>query len=126
MTIYRSPACGCCEAWADYVESHGFDVAVNDVDDPVTVKRVAGVPESVYSCHTAAIDGYTIEGHVPVEAIERLLEERPAVQGIGLAGMPAGSPGMGGTLIEPFTVYAFDGGGVVQPFMTFPSDQAAD
>ena len=118
-TVYRSPSCGCCGGWIDYLEGHGFDVAVNDVDDPVAVKQIAGVPEELYSCHTAAIDGYTIEGHVPVEAIERLLEERPDVQGIGVAGMPAGSPGMGGQVREPYTAYTFEAGEVRDPFMTF-------
>ena len=126
MTVFRSPSCGCCGAWVDYVESHGFDVTVNDVEDPVAVKRLAGVPEALYSCHTAAIDGYTIEGHVPVEAIERLIQGRPPIQGIGVAGMPAGSPGMGGAVTDPYTAYAFDGGEVGQPFMTFPVDEAAD
>ena len=98
-------------------------MVVHDVEDPVTVKQVAGVPSELYSCHTAAIGGYTVEGHVPIEAIERLLEERPAIQGIGVAGMPAGSPGMGGPTNTPFTAYAFNDGQVGEPFMTFPLEQ---
>lgn len=121
-TVYRSPTCGCCGGWVDYLESHGFEVEVNDVEDPVAIKELVGVPEELYSCHTAAIDGYTIEGHVPVEAIERLLEERPDVQGIGVGGMPAGSPGMGGAVTTPYTAFTFSGGEVGEPFMTFPAE----
>lgn len=122
-TVYRSPSCGCCGAWIEYLEDHGFQVVVQDVDDPVAVKEMVGVPEELYSCHTAAIDGYTVEGHVPVEAIERLLEERPAVQGIGVAGMPPGSPGMGGEMTQPFTAYTFSDGQVGEAFMTFPATE---
>lgn len=123
VTVYRSPTCGCCGGWVTYLQDHGFEVDVHDVEDPVTIKELAGVPEQLYSCHTAAVDSYTIEGHVPVEAIERLLEERPEVQGIGVGGMPAGSPGMGGTVTEPYTAYTFSGGEVGEPFMTFPAEQ---
>lgn len=122
-TVYRSPTCGCCGAWIAYMEDHGFEVVVHDVEDVVAVKQVAGVPSELYSCHTSAIGGYTVEGHVPIEAIERLLEERPAIQGIGVAGMPAGSPGMGGPTNTPFTAYAFNDGEVGEPFMTFPLEQ---
>lgn len=123
MTVYRSPSCGCCGAWVDYIEGHGIPVEVREVDDTVPVKMLAGVPEALYACHTAAIDGYTVEGHVPIEAIRRLLEERPDVQGIGVAGMPAGSPGMGGPVTQPYTAYTFGDGEVGAPFMTFPAEQ---
>jgi hypothetical protein len=123
MTVYRSPSCGCCGAWIDYVESHGYAVVVRDMEDITPVKRAAGVPEPLYACHTAMIDGYTVEGHVPVEAIDRLLEERPAVQGIGVAGMPLGSPGMGEEVPVPYTAYTFRGGRVGEAFMTFPATE---
>lgn len=123
MTVYRSPSCGCCGAWIDYVESHGYAVAVRDMADTTAAKRAASVPEPLYACHTATIDGYTVEGHVPVEAIERLLEERPAVRGIGVAGMPPGSPGMGEEAPAPYTAYTFRDGRVGDAFMTFPATE---
>ena len=111
MTIYQSPWCGCCGEYARYLEERGFRVEVVLTADPASVKRELGVPERLWSCHTGVIDGYVVEGHVPVEAIEALLEGRPDVDGIAVPGMPAGAPGMGGPP-EPLTVYWFRGGEV--------------
>ncbi len=79
-----------------YLRSHGATVDVTDDADRASFRAVRGIPEEVASCHTAEVDGYLIEGHVPVEAIERLLAERPDAVGLALPGMPADSPGMGG------------------------------
>ena len=83
---------------------HGFTVRSMPTDDMAAMKQQMGVPKDAWSCHTAVIDGYAIEGHVPVEAIEDLLAQRPAIDGIALPGMPSGSPGMPGDKAAPFAV----------------------
>jgi hypothetical protein len=107
MTVYRSPDCSCCHVWADIARADGWSVATADVLDMTTFKAEHGVPAAAVSCHTAIIDGYVVEGHVPFAAIERLLTERPDIDGIALPGMPAGSPGMGGIADGPFEVLGF-------------------
>lgn len=113
-TMFRDPGCGCCLNWAGHVE-HGLaaDIASVDTDDMASVKAEKGVPRELWSCHTMEVDGYIIEGHVPAEAIARLLRERPAgVTGLAVAGMPLGSPGMeAGGQIQPYQVIAFGTGG---------------
>ncbi len=107
VDLYRNPNCGCCEAHAEYLRSHGFDVDVIAADDLSSVKARHGVTRQLAACHTALVDGYVVEGHVPVDSIERLLEERPDVAGIAVPGMPVGSPGMGMErgLREPLRVW---------------------
>jgi len=94
VTVYKSPTCGCCKKWVSYLEQHGYQVQTQDVADLRFVKSMSGVRPQYASCHTAVIDGYVVEGHVPVADIERLLKERPRVIGISAPGMPVGSPGM--------------------------------
>jgi len=96
LTMYRDANCGCCLAWAGHVERGGVhDVEAVNYPDMAAVKAEHGVPGDLLSCHTAVVDGYVIEGHVPVADIERLLAERPeGVAGLAVAGMPVGSPGM--------------------------------
>lgn len=118
MTVYRDPSCGCCEAWAEIARQAGYGVKVVDHPDVPSIKRQHGVPDELLSCHTTIVGGYAVEGHVPLEDVKRLLEERPALKGIAVAGMPIGSPGMevpDGTR-EPFQVMAFDAGGQVRVF----------
>ncbi|WP_062236752.1 DUF411 domain-containing protein [Aureimonas sp. N4] len=109
MHVFKSATCGCCAAWADIARRHGFDVTVEDREDMTAVKRSLGVAEAVESCHTARIGGYVVEGHVPMEAVDRLLAERPQVAGIAAPGMPAGSPGMGDDPDAEFDVLSFGG-----------------
>ncbi len=116
-TVYRSPSCGCCEEWIAYLKSKGFDATVISTDDLGAVKAKMHVPVDMQACHTAVIGGYVIEGHVPVEAIAKLLAEKPHVMGIAVPGMPGGSPGMSGPA-ESFTVYAFGPAGETS-FMRF-------
>ncbi len=104
-TVYKSPECGCCHVWVGYLRENGFDVRVKDMDDVTSVKNRFGVPDDLWSCHTAVIGGYAVEGHVPVEAINRLLAEKPRIKGIALPGMPSGSPGMPGPKTEKFIIY---------------------
>ena len=110
MTVYRSPDCSCCHLWADIARDAGWTIATVDKVDMAAFKADAGVPGAAASCHTAMIDGYFIEGHVPMAAIDRLLAERPAIDGIALPGMPAGSPGMSGELAGPLDVLAVTDG----------------
>jgi hypothetical protein len=109
-TMYRDADCGCCLAWRDHVEG-GLPISVvtQDVEDMPAVKERLGVPDALRSCHTMVVEGYVIEGHVPAEAIARLLEERPVgVIGLAVPGMPVGSPGMEqGSRTQPFQVIAF-------------------
>ncbi len=119
LVVYKSPTCGCCVSWAEYMEKSGFDVEVRDVDDLAAVKARYGVSGSVSSCHTAVIGDYVIEGHVPAEDVTRLLAERPAVLGIAVPGMPIGSPGMeqgAPANYQDFDVVTFDGRGQSQLF----------
>ncbi len=95
MIVYRDPECGCCKAWADIARSEGYIVTVEDRRDMPAVKARYGVPAQLASCHTAIVEGYAIEGHVPMRDIARLLRDKPAtVHGIAVPGMPRGSPGM--------------------------------
>ncbi len=105
-TLYKSPQCGCCETYAAYLRSNGFDVKVKETQKLAEISRDAGVPPHMQGCHTTLIEGYVVDGHVPVNAIRKLLAERPAVAGIVLPGMPQGSPGMSGTKTAPFVIYA--------------------
>ena len=109
LHVTLTPTCGCCGAWAELAETHGFSVAIEITEDYVAMKDAAGVPDPLWSCHTASIGGYTVEGHVPFEAIERLLDERPEITGIAVPGMPAGSPGMGNDPNAAYDVIAFGG-----------------
>lgn len=92
--VYRSPACGCCGAWVAHLKENGFEVEVVMTDDMEIVKNRHEVPTSLRSCHTALIDGYVIEGHVPAGDIRKLLDRRPQAGGLAVPGMPIGSPGM--------------------------------
>jgi len=100
ITVWKTPTCGCCQAWVDYLEDNGFRVTAYDVDDVTPIKQELGLTNpALYSCHTALIDGYIVEGHVPASDIRRLLTERPEITGITAPGMPQMSPGMDS--IEP-------------------------
>lgn len=93
LTVTRDPNCGCCGNWVEHMKAAGFPVDVVQVDDVMPLKARLGVPEALMSCHTAEIGGYVIEGHVPAEAVKRLLTDVPKATGIAVADMPVGSPG---------------------------------
>jgi len=105
-TLYKNPQCGCCEGYADYLRKNGFEVEVKPTNDLASISSTAGVPANFQGCHTMFVDGYVVDGHVPVRTVRKLLSERPDIAGITLAGMPMGSPGMAGRKTEPFTIYA--------------------
>ncbi|HVH13503.1 MAG TPA: DUF411 domain-containing protein [Longimicrobium sp.] len=117
MVVYKTPTCGCCRSWVEHVEAAGFQVEVHDMPDVTPVKNEHGLPQHLASCHTAVVDGYVIEGHVPADVIRRLLSERPQVAGIAVPGMPVGSPGMEmGSRKDPYDVIAFARDGKVSVF----------
>ncbi len=122
VTVYKSPTCGCCTKWADHLKANGFQVKARNLADAklMALKAQQGVPSSLQACHTALVEGYVIEGHVPAREVQRLLEERPNVRGLAVPGMPLGSPGMEAPQSQPYTVYAFDGDGQVQVFAQYP------
>lgn len=111
VVVYKTATCGCCNGWVEHLREAGFTVDARNVSDLMSVKLDAGVPGPLVTCHTALVDGYVVEGHVPVEQIKRMLAERPDVAGIGVAGMPIGSPGMEGPNARPYEVIAFGRGG---------------
>ncbi|MGE3992038.1 DUF411 domain-containing protein [Pseudorhodoplanes sp.] len=109
IVVTKDPNCGCCVAWAEHLRENGFDVTLINNPQINRVKAKLGVPSALASCHTAETEGFVIEGHVPAEAIHRLLRERPKVRGLAVPGMPIGSPGMEveGTPPETYSVIAF-------------------
>jgi len=108
VIVYKSPTCGCCKKWVTHLRSNGFEVKAVDVKNVVPYKIENGVTRPLASCHTALVDGYTIEGHVPAADIKRLLKERPKVIGLAVPGMPMGSPGMEGHRKDAYDVLTFD------------------
>jgi hypothetical protein len=111
LTVYKSPWCGCCASWIDGLKAEGHSVTAKDIEDLDAIKKMAGVPDALQACHTALVDGYVIEGHVPVKDIERLLAERPEAKGLAVPGMPGGSLGMEGAAPEPYEVIFFKSDG---------------
>lgn len=109
-TIYKNPACGCCDGHAAYLRQGGIEVTVVETEELDRMRAEHGVPPELAGCHMMLIDGYVVDGHVPLASIERLLAERPAVTGITLPGMPSGSPGMGGVREGPFRIMSFGAG----------------
>lgn len=118
MTVYKTPTCGCCRGWVDHMRAHGYEVTVRDLQSSELsrVKSHFRVPASVQSCHTAIVDGYVVEGHVPAQIVSRLLNERPAATGISAPGMPAASPGMDIAGGGPYEVVIFDTRGGIRPY----------
>lgn len=109
VVVYKSPTCGCCEGWIEHMQEAGFSVRVNDRTDLVQIKQEMGVPQRLYSCHTAVIDGKVVEGHVPADVVRRYLDAGAPGDGLGVPGMPPGSPGMPSLNPQPYDVFSFDG-----------------
>ena len=105
--VSKDPNCGCCTGWVEHLRNNGFTATVADTADMQAVKQRLGVPAELASCHTAKIAGYVIEGHVPAQAINRLLAEKPNARGLAVPGMPIGSPGMEGGRPEVYEVVLF-------------------
>lgn len=118
VEVFKSPTCGCCANWVEIMRKNGFIVRTTDLNDMTQIKKSRGVPADVQSCHTAVVNGYVIEGHVPPADVHRLLKEKPAVAGIAVGGMPIGSPGMESPYVkaEPYNVMSFDKNGATRVF----------
>ena len=117
MTVYKSPTCGCCSKWIKHMEDNGFSIKAVDVTDVNQVKQYYGISPGLGSCHTALVDGYVIEGHVPADDVKRLLAEKPDLLGLSVPGMPVGSPGMEmGDRVDSYSVMAIDKNGETRVF----------
>ena len=109
VTVYKDANCGCCSLWVAHMEKAGFAVTAIDAPDMPAQRARLGVPPHVQSCHTAVVDGFIVEGHVPADDVKQLLATRPAVKGIAAPGMPVGSPGMEqGSVRHAYSVVTFD------------------
>ena len=111
-TIYKTPTCGCCGVYVSYMKKEGYEVEIENVQNLSVIKQKLGVPLELESCHTTEVGGYVVEGHIPNEAILRLLTLKPNIKGIGMAGMPSGSPGMPGPKTEDFVIYEITNEGI--------------
>ena len=118
ITVYKTPTCGCCGKWVDHLRDSGFEVTTEEMNDLSALKKEHGITPRYSSCHTALVDGYVVEGHVPADVIFRLLKERPDVEGITVPGMPAGSPGMETGVIQKYQVLTFDADGNTEVYAT--------
>src|SRR5687767_1845147 len=103
--LHKNPNCGCCDEYARVLEQHGYQVKLENTTDLQSVRKSAGVPEQLAGCHTMMIGDYVVEGLVPVNILDRLLKEKPAIRGVSLPGMPVGAPGMPGPKEGPFKIY---------------------
>lgn len=122
LEVYKSPTCGCCGAWVEHMEANGYTVNVHEQQNLQSIKEKAGILPGTGSCHTAFIDGYAIEGHVPASDVDRLLKERPEGKGLTVPGMPVGSPGMEmGDRKDAYDVLLFDENGA-QVFSHHPGN----
>lgn len=121
--VYKHPTCGCCSAWVEHMRDAGFTLSVVETQDLNHIKQKVGLPERLSSCHTAVIDGYFVEGHVPAHNVIQLLEDRPDARGIAVASMPIGSPGMEhpSGRVEAYTVELVAEDGRVRPFDQYPA-----
>jgi len=118
VMLYKTPGCGCCDGYADYLRGHGFTVTVKETEKLAAISGKAGIPPDFQGCHTSFMGDYVIDGHVPIEAVRKLLAERPAIKGLALAGMPADSPGMPGPKELPFIIHAIDKEGKSSIYMS--------
>ena len=119
--VFKSRTCGCCGAWVRHMKSAGFVVKVTEVDDTAAARKRLGMPARFGSCHTATVDGYVLEGHVPAGEVKRLLEARVKAIGLAVPSMPIGSPGMEmGTRKDPFQVLLIDHSGGASVYASYP------
>jgi len=117
MTIFKSATCGCCGIFGQQMDDKGYNVDIQISSDLDSVKKKYKIPAHLQSCHTSVIGDYFVEGHVPSEAIEKLIKEKPDIAGIAMPGMPSGSPGMPGAKSGPFVISAVHKDGSVTEFM---------
>jgi hypothetical protein len=106
VEVWKNPSCGCCGSWAQHMRNAGFAVTITAVEDMDAIRKARGVPDALQSCHTAVVDGYVVEGHVPAGDVKRLIAERPTAKGLAVPAMPQSAPGMDKPG-EPYTVILF-------------------
>ncbi len=125
VQVYKSASCGCCKDWVKHLEANGFSVQAHDVDNMLPYKEKAKLGAGMGSCHTAFVDGYAIEGHVPARDIKRLLLEKPSISGLTVPRMPIGSPGMEveGRPADAYQVLSYKDGQEVAVFADYPAGQ---
>ncbi|KFC63478.1 hypothetical protein FG94_04190 [Massilia sp. LC238] len=116
IEVFKSESCGCCAAWVDHLKANGFAPKVSNVANPSDYRERGGIPNELGSCHTAMVQGYAIEGHVPASDIKRLLAEKPKAKGLAVPAMPLGSPGMEGPRKDPFDVLLVQANGKTKVF----------
>lgn len=118
LVVYATPTCGCCQGWIDHMRENGFAVTVVHQNDLSAIRSEHKLPRELTACHIGVVDGFAIEGHVPADAVSRLIQERPPVLGVAVPGMPGGSPGMERPdgYVEPYEVYTFDESGPLDVF----------
>ncbi len=119
MVVYKSASCGCCGKWVEHMRRSGYNIVTHDTERLAQFKQSLGIPEGLQSCHTAKIDGYLIEGHVPAREVARLLKERPPARGLSVPGMVSGSPGMENGEYEKYDVILFDDKGGKSIFASY-------
>jgi hypothetical protein len=121
VVVYKTASCGCCKVWVEHMQSHGFPVKAENVENLGPVKERVGVPYGMGSCHTAQVGGYFIEGHVPAADVQRLLTEKPKAKGLTVPGMPIGSPGMEqGDRVDPYEVLLVHEDGSTSVYARYP------
>lgn len=121
IDVYKDPACGCCGKWVEHLRANGFSARVHETAALDAFRARVGVPAALASCHTALIDGYVIEGHVPAAEIRRLLVDRPQALGLAVPGMPAGAPGMDIAHAPGYTVLLFHADGTLRTYRSYPA-----
>ena len=103
--VFKTPTCGCCDGYVSFLEGEQFKVKKTNMTSLDSIKKKHNIPGEMQSCHTSVVGKYFIEGHVPIEAINKLLKEQPDIDGIALPGMPIGTPGMPGNKEAPYVIY---------------------
>ena len=122
IEVFKTSTCGCCGKWVEHLKANGFAPVVKDVPSTAEYRRQYGVPEGLQSCHTAVVEGYSVEGHVPAADIHRLLKQKPKAKGLAVPGMPLGSPGMEAPRRQAYSVYLFDSDGKTSVFTKYRGD----
>lgn len=122
LTVWKTPSCGCCGEWVSHLRKSGFDVVINDVNDTAPIRKKFGLADMFGSCHTARLNDYVIEGHVPAQELNRLLREKPVALGLAVPGMPMGSPGMEvGSTRDAYSVLLVLPDGSSRIYQSYPS-----
>jgi hypothetical protein len=122
VNVFKTRTCGCCGKWVEHMKANGFDVNVQEVPSTAEYRQKYGVPQNLQSCHTATVNGYVLEGHVPAREVQRLLKTRPKAKGLAVPGMPAGSPGMEGSRSDAYSVILFDEAGRTSDYQKYPGN----